>query len=145
MSANRTVWDRDKIIAVKKFVQGNKAAEFYGVKRNGEKYKTARPVSWLMEKHPKWTFSVSGTKLLLDDGQLLLSDSDSAWAIDLSSVALLLHSSTGFEITLEDSWSLDVTYTAWKGAEPLGRAIRERVPADRVVHVESRLGLPVSP
>ena len=68
MSANRTVWDRDKIIAVKKFVQGNKSAEFYGVKRNGEKYKTARPVSWLMNKHPKWTFSVSGTKLLLDDG-----------------------------------------------------------------------------
>ncbi|MER3388295.1 MAG: hypothetical protein RIC81_03055 [Microcella pacifica] len=87
----------------------------------------------------------AGATLTLDDGQLLLSDSDSAWAIDLSSVALLLHSSTGFEITLEDSWSLDVTYTAWKGAEPLGRAIRERVPADRVVHVESRLGLPVSP
>ena len=68
MSANRTVWDRDKIIAVKKFVQGDKSAEFYGVKRSGEKYKTARPVSWLMNKHPKWQFSVSGTKLLLDDG-----------------------------------------------------------------------------
>jgi len=87
----------------------------------------------------------AGATLTLDGGQLLLSDSDSAWAIDLSAAALVLHSSTGFEITLEDSWSLEVTYAAWKNAEPLGRAIRERVSADRVVHVESRLGMPVSP
>ena len=68
MSANKTVWNREKIIAIKKFVQGDRDAEFYGVRKNGEKYKSPMRVQTLVSKHPKWTFSVSGTKLLLDDG-----------------------------------------------------------------------------
>jgi|GEM_PF-3925934 len=68
MSANRTMWNREKVIAVKKYVQGDRDAEYFGVKNNGEKYKTPQKVQTLINKHPKWTFSVSGTKLMLDDG-----------------------------------------------------------------------------
>ena len=67
MSVNKTIWSRDRIIAYKKYVNGNKDAEFIGTKKSGEKYKKAMRVESMMQRHKGWIFSVKGSKLLVDD------------------------------------------------------------------------------
>jgi hypothetical protein len=68
MGINSVTWGREKIMAIKKFVQGSREAEFYGRRKNGEKYKTPMRVETLLRKHPSWKFSVKGGHLFVDDG-----------------------------------------------------------------------------
>ena len=67
MGVNSVVWSRDLIIAIKKYEQGNQAAEFVGTRKNGQKYKTGMPVAAFKRKHPSWVFAVKGSKLMVND------------------------------------------------------------------------------
>jgi len=51
-SLNRIIWDRDRIIAYKKYLAGNKSIEYRGRKRNGEPYKKALMVDKLINRQP---------------------------------------------------------------------------------------------
>lgn len=68
MSVNKIVWSRDRIMAYKNYLQGNRAQEFRGKKRDGTPYKNALLVSKLMDRQKSVTYSVSGGKLMADDG-----------------------------------------------------------------------------
>ena len=68
MGVNAVVWNRDKIIAIRKYVNGNKDAEFFGIRRNGAKYKNPMKVEAMIRKHPSWKYSVKAAKVLVDDG-----------------------------------------------------------------------------
>jgi hypothetical protein len=66
---NNVVWSRDRIIAYKKFLQGNQSVEYRGKKANGESYKRAVLVSKLISRNSGYKYSVSGGKLMVDDGE----------------------------------------------------------------------------
>ena len=66
---NHAVWTRDRIIAYKKYLNGAKGIEYRGKKANGEMYKRSVPVSKLIARNSNYTYSVSGGKLMVDDGE----------------------------------------------------------------------------
>ncbi len=66
-SLNRIIWDRDRIIAYKKYLAGNKSIEYRGRKRNGEPYKKALMVDKLINRQPSVTYSVKQGKLFAKD------------------------------------------------------------------------------
>lgn len=83
---------------------------------------------------------VAGSTLVLDDSLLMITDTVTGWVIDVVDAALLLRSTEGVEITHRESWSLEIAFAAWKGAEPIARRLIDLVPADRVVDLGVRLG-----
>jgi len=66
---NHAVWTRERIIAYKKYLNGSKGIEYRGKKANGEMYKRSVPVSKLISRNSNYTYSVSGGKLMVDDGE----------------------------------------------------------------------------
>ena len=67
MTIAQARWTRERIIAYKKYLQGDKSVEFRGAKHGGEPYKSAVPVGKLIERS-KHKFKVSGSKLLVEVG-----------------------------------------------------------------------------
>jgi hypothetical protein len=65
---NHAVWTKDRIIAYKKYLNGAKAIEYRGVKTNGQPYKRSVPVAKLISRNSSYTYSVAGSKLMVDDG-----------------------------------------------------------------------------
>lgn len=84
---------------------------------------------------------VAGSTLALDGTTLLVSNSDSAWAVDAHDAVLVLRAPAGIEITLEDSWSLEIVHASWKGSEAITSRFLTFVQPERIVNVEKRLGL----
>ena len=66
---NNAVWTRERIIAYKKYLSGQKGIEFRGKRANGELYKRSVPVSKLIARNPSYKYSVQGGKLMVDDGE----------------------------------------------------------------------------
>jgi hypothetical protein len=83
---------------------------------------------------------MAGSSLVLDDALLMITDGATGWVVDLSDTALLLRSQAGVEITTRASWSLEIAFAAWKGADVIVHRLLEIVPADRIVDLEVRLG-----
>ena len=65
---NNIPWSRERIMAYKKYLQGNKSIEFRGRKKDGEYYKKGQLVSKLIARNPSYTYSVRQGKLIVDDG-----------------------------------------------------------------------------
>ena len=66
---NNAVWTRERIIAYKKYLNGQKGIEFRGTKSNGEPYKKSVLVSKMISRNPSYKYSVAGGKLMVDDGE----------------------------------------------------------------------------
>ena len=66
---NHVVWSRERIMAYKKYLQGSKGIEYRGKKRDGTPYKRGLLVSKLIERNPRYKYSVVSGKLMVDDGK----------------------------------------------------------------------------
>jgi hypothetical protein len=69
MSINRAQWSPERILAFKKFLSGDKGANFRGKKPNGEFYKKALSVSKLIDYYKPKTFSVKKGHVYVNDEQ----------------------------------------------------------------------------
>ena len=65
---NNIVWSRERIMAYKKYLQGNQAQDYRGKKRDGTPYKKSLLVSTLIARNKGYTYSVKQGKLMVDDG-----------------------------------------------------------------------------
>ena len=66
---NHIVWSRERIMAYKKYLQGNQAQDYRGKKRDGTPYKKSLLVSTLIARNKNYKYSVSNGKLMVDDGE----------------------------------------------------------------------------
>ena len=62
-SVNAAVWSRERIIAYKKYLEGNTQVTFRGKKRDGTPYRKALPVETLIKRTPSVIYSTKGGKL----------------------------------------------------------------------------------